>query len=217
MPRNKLFESWTFKLSMPKPFDDPNYSGLKDFGLSKYNVSGKLHKASLHAPTMRALLAYAKLVNTSEQGQDTDGLGAIGHQDNKFRIAEYKSANKTDCVVFNPNTGKFVVSQFEDGSDTPKAYSLAAGNASGSALLFCLMPIFEQDDEFRDTFLQFRNELNQANPDMDSALSMALVLCDNVYRRIEGAGQLGAAGVKLAIPTTGNISTISHLALDKGS
>lgn len=217
MPRNKLFESWTFKLSMPKPFDDPNYSGLKDFGLSKYNMSGKLHKASLHAPTMRALLAYAKLVNTSEQGQDTDGLGAIGHQDNKFRIAEYKSANKTDCVVFNPNTGKFVVSQFEDGSDTPKAYSLAAGNASGSALLFCLMPIFEQDDEFRDTFLQFRNELSQANPDMDSALSMALVLCDNVYRRIEGAGQLGAAGVKLAIPTTGNISTISHLALDKGS
>ena len=217
MPRNKLFESWTFKLSMPKPFDDPNYSGLKDFGLSKYNVSGKLHKASLHAPTMRALLAYAKLVNTSEQGQDTDGLGAIGHQDNKFRIAEYKSANKTDCVVFNPNTGKFVVSQFEDGTDTPKAYSLAAGNASGSALLFCLMPILEQDDEFRDTFLQFRNELNQANPDMDSALSMALVLCDNVYRRIEGAGQLGAAGVKLAIPTTGNISTISHLALDKGS
>lgn len=104
MPRNKLFESWTFKLSMPKPFDDPNYSGLKDFGLSKYNVSGKLHKASLHAPTMRALLAYAKLVNTSEQGQDTDGLGTIGHQDNKFRIAEYKSANKTDCVVFNPNT-----------------------------------------------------------------------------------------------------------------
>ena len=77
-------------------------------------------RPSLHAPTMRALLAYAKLVNTSEQGQDTDGLGAIGHQDNKFRIAEYKSANKTDCVVFNPNTGKFVVSQFEDGSDTRK-------------------------------------------------------------------------------------------------
>ena len=97
MPRNKLFESWTFKLSMPKPFDDPNYSGLKDFGLSKYNVSGKLHKASLHAPTMRALLAYAKLVNTSEQGQDTDGLGAIGHQDNKFRIAEYKSQHRKVC------------------------------------------------------------------------------------------------------------------------
>ena len=34
---------------------------------------------------------------------------------------------------------------------------------------------------------------------------------------MRGAGQLGAAGVKLAIPTTGNISTISHLALDKGS
>lgn len=86
------------------------------------------------------------------------GSARSGIRTIKFRIAEYKSANKTDCVVFNPNTGKFVVSQFEDGSDTPKAYSLAAGNASGSALLFCLMPIFEQDDEFRGTFLQFRNE-----------------------------------------------------------
>ena len=108
MPRNKLFESWTFKLSMPKPFDDPNYSGLKDFGLSKYNVSGKLHRPRCTRLPCVPCWTYAKLVNTSEQGQDTDGLGAIGHQDNKFRIAEYKSANKTDCVVFNPNTGKFV-------------------------------------------------------------------------------------------------------------
>lgn len=217
MARGKLFESWSFKLAMPKPFDDPSYGGMKDFGLSKYNTSGRLKKASLHAPTLRAIMAYAKLVSASERGQDTTGLGAVGHQDKNFRIAEYKSASKTDCVAFNPSTGKFIASQFKDGSDTPEAYSLAVGKGSGSALMFCLMPILEEDAEFHDTFVQFKSAMEQGFPDMDSALESALILCDNVYRRIESAAQVGQAGLKLALPTTGNIATISPLALDKGS
>lgn len=217
MARGKLFEAWSFRLEMPKPFDDPSYSGMKDFGLSKYNNTGKLKKASLHAPTLRAIMAYAKLVSASEQGQDTTGLGAIGHQDKNFRIAEYKSANKTDCVAFSTATGKFIASQFKDGSDTPETYSVAAGKGSGSALLFCLMPILEEETEFHDTFVQFKTAMERGFPDMDSALESALLLCDNVYRRIEGAAQVGQAGVKLAVPTTGNIAAISPLALDKGS
>ena len=50
MSKGKLFESWTFKQTMPEPFDDPQYSGQKDFGLSRYNSVGAIHKASLHAP-----------------------------------------------------------------------------------------------------------------------------------------------------------------------
>ena len=59
MARGKLFESWSFKLELPAPFDDPQYSGQKDHGLSMYNTAGAVCKASLHAPTLRALLAYA--------------------------------------------------------------------------------------------------------------------------------------------------------------
>ena len=88
MARGKLFESWSFKLALPAPFDDPAYTGQKDHGLSKYNSAGAVNKASLHAPTLRALLAYAKLVNATERGEDTQGLGAIGHQDSMYRIAE---------------------------------------------------------------------------------------------------------------------------------
>lgn len=157
MARGKLFESWTFKLTLPEPFDDPKYSGMHDTGLSRYNCAGRLRKATLHAPSLRALLAYANLVLASEKGQNTDGLGAIGHQDKNFRIAEYHSANKTDCVVFNPNTGKFIASQFEDGSDTPKAYTVGPGNGSGSALFFCLMPVLEQEEEFQDNFAVFKD------------------------------------------------------------
>lgn len=55
MARGKLFEGWTFKLSLPAPFDDPKYCGMQDTGLSRYNSAGRVRKSTLHAPSMRAL------------------------------------------------------------------------------------------------------------------------------------------------------------------
>lgn len=217
MARSKLFESWTFKLPLPVPFDDPSYSGSRDFGRSRYNNAGALKKATLHAPCLRVLLAYAKLVLASEGGGATGGLGAVGHQNDTFRIAEYKSAAKTDCVVFNRNNGKFIVGQFDDGSDTPKPYTMGPGNASGSALFFALMPEFDTDSEFHDCFDMFKSQMDAGWTDMNSAFETALILCDNMYRRIESAAAIGQAGVKVTIPQTGNISPLSTMALDSGS
>lgn len=185
MGRGKLFEAWSFRLAQPAPFDDPQYSGAKGVGLSRYNTAGSARKATLHAPTMRALLAYAKLVSACESGAYVEDLGAIGHQDSTYRIAEYCSASKRDCVVFTPNTGKFIVSQFPNGSDTPAPYSVGAGSGSGTALLFCLMPVLEEDDEFRTYFAHFRELMDAGWTEMDDAFETALLLCDNVYRRIE--------------------------------
>ena len=217
MAKTKLFESWTFRLQLPPPFDDPKYSGAKPMGFSQYNTSSTAQKATLHAPTLRALLAYAKLVSATENGQSVDDLGAIGHQGNTYRISEYRSANKTDCVVFNPVTGKFSAVQIEDGSQVLKPYSLGAGNGSGSALLFWLMPVLNEDDEFRQKFQEFTSHYENGWADMDAAFECALVLCDNVYRRIENSKQLGTDGVKISIPTTGNISVITQMAMDSGN
>ena len=217
MARGKLFESWSFKLALPESFDDAVYSGPKNFGLSKYNTTGTNRKATLHAPSLRALLAYAKLVIAVEAGADTKDLGAIGHQDKTYRIAEYKSAGKTDCTVFNPKTGKFICGRFQDGSVQPVPYTIGAGAGTGSAMFFCLMPAFEEDAEFRDTFAEFRELIKDGWQDMDAAFNCALVLCDNMYRRIENAKNLGSSGVKLAVPTTGNITALSPLALNSGN
>ena len=126
MAKTKLFEAWSFRLQQPAPFDDPKYAGSKSMGFSQYNTSSTAQKSTLHAPTMRALLAYAKLVSATENGQSVDGLGAIGHQGTTYRISEYRSANKTDCVVFNPVTGKFNAAQVEDGTQALKPYSVGA-------------------------------------------------------------------------------------------
>ena len=217
MAKTKLFEAWSFRLQQPAPFDDPKYAGSKSMGFSQYNTSSTAQKSTLHAPTMRALLAYAKLVSATENGQSVDGLGAIGHQGTTYRISEYRSANKTDCVVFNPVTGKFSAVQIEDGSQVLKPYSLGAGNGSGSALLFCLMPVLNEDDEFHQKFQEFTSHYENGWADMDAAFECALVLCDNVYRRIENSKQLGTDGVKISIPTTGNISVITQMAMDSGN
>ena len=217
MARGKLFESWSFKLSIPAPFDDPKYSGAQNHGQSQYNYAGAVQKATLHAPTMRALLAYAKLANAAEAGTYTEDLGVVGHQGSSYRIAEYCSANKRDCVVFSTSTGKFIAGQFENGDPTPKAYTVGAGQASGSALLFCLMPVFETDTEFQHEFEEFREAMKNNWPDMDSAFENALRLCDNIYRRVENANSLNMAGVKISVPTTGNITSLSQLAIDSGS
>ena len=217
MAKTKLFEAWSFRLQQPAPFDDPKYAGSKSMGFSQYNTSSTAQKSTLHAPTMRALLAYAKLVSATENGQSVDGLGAIGHQGNTYRISEYRSANKTDCVVFNPVTGKFNAAQVEDGTQALKPYSVGAGNGTGSGLLFCLMPVLNEDDEFRQKFQEFVSLLESGWADMDAAFECALTLCDNVYRRIENSKQLGSDGVKISIPTTGNISVITQMAMDSGN
>ena len=217
MAKTKLFEAWSFRLQQPAPFDDPKYAGSKSMGFSQYNTSSTAQKSTLHAPTMRALLAYAKLVSATENGQSVDGLGAIGHQGTTYRISEYRSANKTDCVVFNPVTGKFNAAQVEDGTQALKPYSVGAGNGTGSGLLFCLMPVLNEDDEFRQKFQEFVSLLESGWADMDAAFECALTLCDNVYRRIENSKQLGSDGVKISIPTTGNISVITQMAMDSGN
>ena len=217
MAKTKLFEAWSFRLQQPSPFDDPKYAGSKSMGFSQYNTSSTAQKSTLHAPTMRALLAYAKLVSATENGQSVDGLGAIGHQGTTYRISEYRSANKTDCVVFNPVTGKFNAAQVEDGTQALKPYSVGAGNGTGSGLLFCLMPVLNEDDEFRQKFQEFVSLLESGWADMDAAFECALTLCDNVYRRIENSKQLGSDGVKISIPTTGNISVITQMAMDSGN
>lgn len=57
MAKTKLFEAWSFRLQQPVPFDDPKYAGSKSMGFSQYNTSSTAQKSTLHAPTMRALLA----------------------------------------------------------------------------------------------------------------------------------------------------------------
>lgn len=53
--------------------------------------------------------------------------------------------------------------------------------------------------------------------DMDEANKIAALLCDNLYRRIENADNLGDAGIKTNISRIGNIQALTPLNLNKGA
>lgn len=207
MAKSKLFDSWTFQLPYPAPFDDKTAVAKthSDIG-SRHNLATAA-QSTLHAPTLRAILAYLNLKNGT-------GTGAVGFQNNDLINAEYDGATHYTAVVYNRQKGKFFAAIYDVGSDVPKPYTLASKGETGSALIFTLMSIFLEDEEFAQAFAEFERLIDQN--DLLALTKEAALLCDNVYRRILAGDSLPTAGIKLDIPTTGNITQLTALMLDEG-
>ena len=60
MPNNILFDSGTFTMQCPSPFDDPSIKKERTDVYSVY-CKASVKKSTLHAPTLRAVTAYMKL------------------------------------------------------------------------------------------------------------------------------------------------------------
>lgn len=212
MAKTKLFETWTWRLPFPEPFDDPSLSKTSTDVYSRYN-SASSKKSTLHGPSLRALLKYAALVNAAENGDDTTDMGAVGHQNDKILVAEYPGSKGRVCAAFVRGTGKFFVAGVDTLGDPPKAYSIGEKEQTGSALFWTLMSAFMEDDEFSEAFSELRQAQKSGFPDIDAAARAAYLLCDNIYRRTENAANLGSSGVKMTIPGTGNLPQLTEVAL----
>ena len=72
------------------------------------------------------------------------------------------SANKTDLVAFNQNTGKFYTARVKDGDTMLNSYVLGPGSGmgSGSALIFCLIPYLLEESEFEPMFNEVKGKLS---------------------------------------------------------
>ena len=74
----KLFETWTFNRSIPEPFASEvakagKKTSVEPESLSRHNHMTRGKRATLHAPTLRALIAVAEII-------DGDATGAFGMQ-----------------------------------------------------------------------------------------------------------------------------------------
>ena len=97
MAKTPLFGNWTWKLSLPEPFDTVANNVSTTFYSAYCRVSAK--KATLHGPALSAILAYIDM-DTSLTPASTSEC-AIGTQGDKI-IAEYQSrTGETHAVVFN--------------------------------------------------------------------------------------------------------------------
>ena len=86
---NNIVATWGFKRKLPEPFEDYTDHAIFDDIASKYCTQPR-KKSTLHAATLRAVLAYLELENPVGS-TPPEKLGAVGTQSNNFVVAEYPS------------------------------------------------------------------------------------------------------------------------------
>ncbi|BDF35859.1 hypothetical protein CE91St62_39210 [Lachnospiraceae bacterium] len=217
---NKLFEHWTWDRKQPEPFDQFDSSELrrKD-SISQYN-QGPKKVATVHSLLIRAVMTYMEL-EAEAATVSSKHTGALGSQGNDLTIAEYASISSDELhvVIYNRNEGKFKAGRYPDPinpTGKPESYSYAENGNSGTALFFALMPTAMGDREFNGAYQKLKILLQSGVYTKDDLLKSAALLCDNFYRRVENAANLGADGIPVKLTAGGVIPPIRPIEIKQG-
>ena len=199
---NNIFN---FGRSLPSPFDT--------IANKKIKVSSKYGDGT----TSTLCGTVIKAVHAVCHCMDGSGEGAVGIIDHRT-AAEYKSSAGADAyhlVVYDSNTGSLMASVYDSNMETFENYTLNSSGRDGAAVMMALFPILMQDDEFKESFEAYQDELNAGYPHMDKATEYMALMCDNAYRRIKDDSC--SAHIKVNVDKAGNLMRVSQTHLDSGS
>ena len=199
---NNIFN---FGRSLPSPFDT--------IANKKIKVSSKYGDGT----TSTLCGTVIKAVHAVCHCMDGSGEGAVGIIDHRT-AAEYKSSVSADAyhlVVYDSNTGSLMASVYDSNMETFENYTLNSSGRDGAAVMMALFPMLMQDDEFKENFEAYQDELNAGYPHMDKATEYMALMCDNAYRRIKDDSC--TAHVKVNVDKAGNLMRVSQTHLDSGS
>ena len=199
---NNLFN---YSRPLPEPFDTRANKKVKVS--SKY---GDGTEATLCATVIKAVHAVCRCM-------DGSGEGAVGIIDHRM-AAEYKSSMGPDAyhlVVYDSGSGSLMASVYDRNTEVFENYTLNYSGRDGAAVMMALFPKLMEDDEFSDSFDEYREQMNTGYPDMTKATDAMAMLCDNAYRRIKDASC--TAPVKVNVDKTGNLMRVSQAQLDSGA
>ena len=199
---NNIFN---FGRSLPSPFDT--------IANKKIKVSSKYGDGT----TSTLCGTVIKAVHAVCHCMDGSGEGAVGIIDHRT-AAEYKSSAGADAyhlVVYDSNTGSLMASVYDSNMETFENYTLNSSGRDGAAVMMALFPILMQDDEFKESFEAYQDELNAGYPHMDKATEYMALMCDNAYRRIKDDSCV--AHIKVNVDKAGSLMRVSQTHLDSGS
>lgn len=199
---NNIFN---FGRRLPSPFDT--------IANKKIKVSSKYGDGT----TSTLCSAMIKAIHAVCHCMDGSGEGAVGIIDHRT-AAEYKSSVSADAyhlVVYDSNTGTLLASVYDSNMETFENYTLNSSGRDGAAVMMALFPMLMQDDEFKENFEAYQDELNAGYPHMDKATEYMALMCDNAYRRIKDDSC--AAHIKVNVDKAGNLMRVSQTHLDSGS
>lgn len=217
MNENILLSGWSFQLPMPIEFEDTHIRSTEYY--SKYNTMGN-KRSTLHAPMLYAILRYARVLYR-------DNIGGVGWINKEKCVAEYLPRDKNInsdylyTVTYKKDAGKFQIQSFYYQGNVWKAeknakYSIGEQGHTGAALFFAMIPAALQDEEFSKYFKQFCNALmTMGGNDNNELEKAAYILCDNLYRRIMLAKQLGVEGLMVNLSKSGIIEPFTEEGLKK--
>lgn len=217
---NELFDHWTWKRKYPAPFDQFDEKELQRADTVSIYNSGPKKVATIHPIAIRAILAYMNLdLGTIPPGQKH--TGAIGSQGNDFTIAEYPSkSGDIHVVAFNRNKGTFKAGCYPDPvvpTDKPAGYNYSENGNNGTALFYTLIPTAMADGEFNGAYQDLKSHAANGYINKDETIKAAALLCDNLYRRVKNAGNLGEAGIHVKINAGGILPVIRPIDITKGT
>ena len=199
---NNIFN---FGRGLPSPFDT--------IANKKIKVSSKYGDGT----TSTLCGTVIKAVHAVCHCMDGSGEGAVGIIDHRT-AAEYKSSAGADAyhlVVYDSNTGSLMASVYDSNMETFENYTLNSSGRDGAAVMMALFPMLMQDDEFKEIFEAYQDELNAGYPHMDKATDYMALMCDNAYRRIKDDSCV--AHIKVNVDKAGNLMRVYQTHLDSGS
>lgn len=228
MGNTKLFETWTFNRPIPEPFAGEVAKAGKKISvepesLSRHNHMTRGKRATLHAPTLRALITVAEII-------DGAATGAFGLQSEnntvKWYCMEYVrpggTVRETRILIYDPVSGR-CKGMMKTGTRLSSLPVIGDKGGSGKEILMLLSFASLQkgmlyDAEFFAAFERFSEERKKGFPNPGEAMTQAFLLCDNLYRRIENSDSLGACGIPFdnTCISLGNVPIITQVRLESG-
>lgn len=225
----KVLESWTFNRVLPEPFASVaairrKKDTTEPDHLSVHNHMTRAKRATLHAPTLKALLAVSAIM----RGEET---GAFGIQKENGSISRYcmEHAKSSAAVpeirvdVYEPQNGRWK-GIVKNGTTLTALPQIGERGASGKELF--MIAAFASmvnggtlyDEEFTRTFMLLNEEISKGYPDQERATNLAFLCCDNLYRRIANSTALGASGIPIdeSAISSGNVPLILTNQLNDG-
>lgn len=228
MGNTKLFETWTFNRPFPEPFAGEVVKAGKKTSvepecISKHNHMTRGKRATLHAPTLRALIAVSEIM-------DGAVTGAFGLQNDNNTVKRYcmeyvrpgGTIRDTRILIYDPVNGR-CKGMMKTGEVLSSMPVISDKGGSGKEILMLLSYASLQkgllyDAEFSTAFERFSEEQKKGFPDPAKAMTQAFLLCDNLYRRIENSDSLGTDGIPFdnTCIALGNVPIITQARLESG-
>ena len=196
---------FNFDRSLPAPLDK-----IKSKKIPVSSKYGDGTYSTLTSTVVKAVMAYINC-------QTGTGLGAVGIIDHRT-VAEYKSSADADAyhlAVYDSNKGSFLAATYDSATENTSQYTVHKTQKDGAVLAMAMMPLFLEDDEFKENYDAFMQCQSTGFPDITQATNYMAIMCDNAYRRTQD--DTNPAHIKVVIEKSGNILPIRQAQLEAGT